>query len=170
MTKDIPVTFIFLAMLLLPACREPVRQKIFSSEADSPVLVEKHKPASNFQDTLRITSAAAVFYHPDSLQNLAIKAITDSGIYKSTVHEFFYQMRYSRKVLQKYYPSLAVIEAKNIRYLLFQKKNGDTICIDLDANNDASGMYVFDGLQKPQLLDMTNIETELSFYFKKTTH
>ncbi len=162
MTKQIPIALIFLSLLVLSSCTEPVKQKSAPS-----VLVEKHKPAASFQDTLLIPTAAAVFYHPDSLQDLAIKAITDSGTYKSTVHEIFYQMRYSRIIVKKYYPSLTVVEAKNIRYLLFRQKNGDSICIDLDANNDASGMYVFDGLQKPQLLDMTNIETELSVYFKK---
>lgn len=127
----------------------------------------KVKPPSSYSDTLVIYPKAAVFYHPDSLQDLAIKAITDSGIYKSSVHEMFYQMRYSRIVLKKYYPDVKIVEAKNVRYLLFKKEGNTAECIDLNTKNDASGLFVFDGHQPPSLLDMTNIETELGFYFKK---
>jgi hypothetical protein len=54
-----------------------------------------------------------------------------------------------------------------VRYLLFQKKGGGADCIDLNIKNDARGLIIFNAQKSPQLVDMTNIETELDFYFKK---
>lgn len=150
------------------SCSEGGKQKPGQDSSKTVTAAQnKVKPPSSYSDTLVIYPKAAVFYHPDSLQDLAIKAITDSGIYKSSVHEMFYQMRYSRIVLKKYYPDVKIIEAKNLRYLLFKKKGNNAECMDLNTKNDASGLFVFDGEQPPRLLDMTNIETELGFYFKK---
>ena len=39
--------------------------------------------------------------------------------------------------------------------------------IDLNTQNDPCGILLFDGRQAPRLVDMTNIETELGFYFSK---
>lgn len=124
-----------------------------------------HKPTGSFSDTLTIQPNSAVFYYPDSLQDLHIKAETDPGVYKSIVHENEYQMRYSRKVLKQYYQRIKIRDAKNIRYLAFHKKDGQYIYLDLNTKNDAYGLLVFDGVQKPELLDMTNVETELGDYF-----
>ncbi len=125
------------------------------------------KPGSSFSDTLWIDKVSAVFYYPDSLQDLKIKSVTDSAIYNSSVHEMFYQMRYSKKVLKQLYPNIKIIEAKNVRYIMFQKKEKLAECIDLNTKNDARGLLIFNTQKSPQLVDMTNIETELDYYFKR---
>jgi len=127
--------------------------------------ISKNKPGSSLSDTVRIQYPSAVFYHPDSLQLQKIAAITNTMVFKSTMHEFFYQMRYSRIALKKYYPHIKIIEVMKARWLLFEKKDGTKECIDLDAKNDTEGLFVFDGKSEPRLLDMTNIETELRYYF-----
>ena len=76
-------------------------------------------------------------------------------------------MRYSRIVLKKYYPAIKIVEARDLRYLHFKKLNGDSVYIDLNSLNDPSGMLVFDGLNAPLLIDMTNVETGLDAYFRK---
>jgi hypothetical protein len=39
----------------------------------------------------------------------------------------------------------------------------------LNDKNDPFGIFLFDGVQSPRLVDMTNIESELGFYFSKKT-
>ena len=129
----------------------------------------RNKPGTTFSDTIKINSySSAVFYYPDSLQLEKIKAITGTMIFECTLHECFYQMRNSRIVLKKFYPHVKILEVRNARYLLFEKKGGEKETIDLDAKNDASGIFIFDGEKAPHLVDMTNIESELGFYFSKS--
>ncbi len=158
---------IVLILLIMQACSDSIRKQPVQSANQSNSTTAGTKPPGNYKDTLLINGPSAVFYHPDSLQDLQIRAITDPGVYKSFEHESFYQMRYSRIVLNKYYPAIKIIEARNVRYLHFKKSNGDSEYIDLDTKNDPSGLIVFDGQTSSRLLDMTNIETELGFYFKK---
>jgi len=125
----------------------------------------KTKPSSSYSDTVEIVLPSAVIYHADSLQLKKIKAVTEAGIFESMMHEFFYQMRNSRMVLKKYYPNIKIREVEDARYLLFKKKGGGNELIDLNDKNDPFGIFLFDGLQSPRLVDMTNIESELGFYF-----
>jgi hypothetical protein len=127
----------------------------------------RRKPPSSFSDTITFGFPAAVFYNPDSLQLKKIEAITDAMIFKSTMHDCFYQMRNSRIVLKQYYPAIKITEVKNARYLLFEKANGQKECIDLNTQNDPCGIFIFDGFKKAQLVDMMNIDSELGFYFSK---
>jgi hypothetical protein len=129
---------------------------------------KKTKPASSYNDTIMISSPAAVFYSPDSLQLQKIKSTTESQVFEGTMHECFYQMRNSRMVLKKDYPAVRIIEMKNARYLLFKKSNNENELIDLDKKNDPCGIFIFDAMHSPRLVDMTNIETELGFYFSQS--
>jgi len=124
------------------------------------------KPPSSFSDTVYVQFPSAVFYAPDSLQLEKIKAVNNRTIIESMMHENFYQMRNSRIVLKQNYPHIKIIET-NARYLLFKKTAGNSEFIDLNTKNDAWGLIVSDGKKVPQLLDMTNIDTELEFYFSK---
>jgi hypothetical protein len=126
----------------------------------------KPKPPATYTDTLIINFPAAVFYHPDSLQLLKIKAQTDSMVFDGSMHEFFYQMRNTRMVIQKTWPVLKITEAKNCRYLLFIKADNSREYIDLDTKMDAYGLLVFNTKKPPLTIDMMNVETEVSFYLK----
>jgi hypothetical protein len=126
-----------------------------------------HKPPSTYQDTLIVRRQAAVFYQPDSLQLAKIKAQTDTRVYESSIHEYFYQIRNARMVIKKTWPSLTITESKNCRYLLFIKKDGSRESIDVDTKNDAYGLIVFDGKKGPLMVDMMNVETQVSFYLKE---
>jgi hypothetical protein len=124
------------------------------------------KPPSAYSDTLIIDFPAAVFYHPDSAQLLKIKDQTDSAVFDGLTHGFFYQMRNARMVIQRTWPDLKIIEAKNCRYLLFITADNNRQCIDLDMANDAYGLLVFNRKKPPLAVDMMNIETGISFYLK----
>lgn len=126
----------------------------------------KPKPPATITDTLTIKYAAAVFYHPDSVQLLNIKKEIDSMAFDGTMHEFFYQMRNARMVVQKTWPHLKITEAKNYRYILFIMRDNSSLCIDLDAKPDAYGLLVFNHKKYPLAVDMMNVETEVSFYLK----
>lgn len=128
---------------------------------------EKNKPPSSFSDTVTIDLPAAVFYNPDSLQLQKIQAATDTLTFRSMVHDCYYQMKNARTVLQKYYPGIKIIEVINARYLLFETTGYKKNCIDLNTINDPCGIFIFDNRQLPRLVDMTNIESELGFYFAK---
>ena len=124
------------------------------------------KSASTYPDTLKINFPAAVFCHPDSLQLLKIKKQTDSMVFDGSMHEYFYQMGNARIVIKRAWPGLKIVEAKNYRYLLFIKKDNTHELVDLDTKNDAYGLVVFNEKKEPLFVDMTNIETEVSFYLK----
>ena len=94
------------------------------------------KPPSNFQDTMQIDFRAAVFYLPDSLQLENIKELTDPAIFDATMHEYFFQMRNARMSINRDLPQLKIVEAKNVRYLLFQGEGNDSTYIDLNSRND----------------------------------
>jgi len=125
------------------------------------------KPPSNFQDTMLIDFPAAVFYLPDSLQLEKIKELTDSSIFEAAMHEYFFQMRNARMSIKRDWPRLKIVEAKNIRFLLFKGRDNDSTYIDLNTKNDSHGLFLFQPGKKPHYADMMNIDTELGFYFKK---
>ena len=127
---------VFISMFAV-SCSPSPRKKdagISSQELKDTVLL---KPPSSFSDSVVIHFPAAVFYNPDSLQLIKIKAITPAAIFDATMHEFFYQARNSRIVLKKYYPQIKIMEIKNARFLLFKKKdvvNTSLISISIDLH------------------------------------
>ncbi len=125
------------------------------------------KPPSSFSDTLIITTAAAVFYNPDSLQLEKIKLIFKPNIFESVTHEKFFQMRNARIELKKYWPRLLIIETSKARYLKFLKADKSNTVIDLNTKGDISGIFLFDPMKEPLLIDMMNVDTELGFYYTK---
>ncbi len=156
--------FIYLlATLFYFSCTNGTRQKtiINKSEINEDI---KLKPSSGFSDTVKINSPVAVFFKPDSLQFEKIKAITDSAIFESMEHDCFYQMRYAGIAIKRLYPKLTILEIKKVRYLLFEYDKKGHIYIDLDKK-DPCGIFIFDGHKAPLFVDMTNLESELGFYF-----
>lgn len=157
-------SLIFLSFLLT-ACsdgRQPVKQTVEKEHRRSALT----KPPSFYNNTIEISHPSAVFYCPDSLQLKNIKAIIDSSVFESVTHDCFYQMRNARHVLKEYYPDIEILEISKARYLLFKYPSGDER-IDLNDKNDPCGLFLYDGRQRPRLVDMTNIDTELRFYFSK---
>lgn len=134
------------------------------TEADP---VSYKKPPSSFSDTIIITGSSAVFYNSDSLQLEKIKGVIELPVYESNVHDCFFQMRNARMVLKKYWTQIHIIETSKHRYLLFIKANNKKTCIDLNEKNDMCGVFLFDGIKEPELVDMMNIETALGYYFSK---
>jgi len=116
---------------------------------------------------MQIDFRAAVFYLPDSLQLENIKELTDPAIFDATMHEYFFQMRNARMSINRDLPQLKIVEAKNVRYLLFQGEGNDSTYIDLNSRNDSHGLFLFQPAKKPHYSDMMNIDTELGYYFKK---
>jgi len=159
--------FLFLVMItiLFSSCSNSDRQNKAGAVNDEYKDTILRKPPATFTDTIIIDFPAAVFYNPDSLQLEKIKAITDTMIFESTVHDCFYQVRNSRKVLQQSWPKIKIVEVKNVRYILFKQAGGGLEYIDLNDKNDPCGIFIFDGNKKARLADMMNIETELGFYF-----
>lgn len=162
------IGYIFLALLLCFCKGKEKPIESFNSDSTVAKTVKAPtKPGSSFTDTILVNGESAIFFYPDSIQDAKIKAITAENIYKSFVHEMFYQMRNSKIVIQKTYPHLKMVEMHKARYALVKKKDGGQQIIDLNQYNDSRGMIMVNGIKAPQLTDMTNIETELFRYFKE---
>ncbi len=159
--------FLLLPVVLYISCSSSPRNPATDAGKNDDKNTLKRKPPASFSGTITIDFPAAVLYTPDSLQFEKLKAITDTLIFESIMHEYFYQMKNSRIVLKKYYPRIKIMEVKNARYLLFKKADGQKEYIDLNTKNDPCGMFIFDGRKDPILVDMTNMESELGFYFSK---
>jgi len=159
----------FLPLFLSLSCSDPERQINSNQENTVSKNPARIKSPGSFSDTIKIKSfSSAVFYYPDSVQLEKIKASTDKRIFESSMHDYFYQMRYSRIVLKRYFPQIRIIEVKKGRYLLFELKGGQEEYVDLNAKNDACGLFIFDGQKAPRLVDMTNLDSELGFYFPQS--
>lgn len=146
-----------------PSARENIKRSDSANEKIKRVL---HKPPSTTQDTLKISTAAAVFYSPDSLQLEKIKEQTDHRIFSGSEHEYFYMMRNARMVIKKTWPNLKIVECTHDRYILFIKKDSSKEYIDLNKYDDRYGLFIFDGKKSPMPVDAMNIETQASFYLK----
>jgi len=153
-------------LALFLTCSGTSTQKKQLEQPATATLVYK-KPPSSFNDTIVIWARAAVFYNADSLQLEKIKASIDTMIFESTIHDCFYQMRNAKRILKESWPQIKIVDISKARYLLFMKKDNSQECIDLDTQNDMCGLFLFNGIKKPQIVDMMNIATELDFYYKK---
>jgi len=122
------------------------------------------KPSSSFIDTLNIDFPAAVFFNTDKVQSEKYIESNGKKVFESIQHDCFYQMKYSRGILKKYYPEIKVTEVINSRYLRFKTTDSEYLTIDLDKY-DLCGMFIYDGKKSPVVVDMTNVETQLGFYF-----
>jgi hypothetical protein len=172
-TYSIPVIVYTIAWLLLLSCTGCIRgssgKKNIPARQDSSAIAPKasSKPPSGFNDTLVIKEKAAVFFNPDSAQLNNFKAITESRVFESNCHDCFYQMRNARNVIKQYWPKLAIVETSKARYLLFIKEDKSSICTDLNSVSDMCGIFLFDPQNAPELVDMTNIDTALRYYYEK---
>lgn len=154
--------FIGLA-ICLSFCKNPATIK--ASTASSHDTDSHRKPPSSYFDSLLIQNAAAIFYEPDSLQLLTIKSITDASIFDGSMHEYYYQQRNARIILNSNWNKLPIILCKNFRYLVFKDKKKDDYIIDLDSFNDAYGIFLYKPGKLPELVDMTNFEDALNRYY-----
>lgn len=164
----IPVCIFAFALQLLFSCSgDNKKSKKVNNNQPNSTSAWLVKPPSSFSDTLKITTAAVVFYNSDSLQVEKIKLIYKPNIFESVTHENFYQMRNARTVLKKYWPRLHIIETSKARYLQFLKADKSSTIIDLNTVGDISGIFLFDPKKEPLLIDMMNIDTALGFYYTK---
>jgi hypothetical protein len=156
-----------LTVVLLVACSDSGRQPNQASQQAQNNEPVKKKPPSSFQDTLTIELPSAVFFNPDSSQLEKFRAVTNPGPFESTVHDCFYQMRNARMVLKEYWPTIKIVETSKARYLLFVKTDKSKVYVDLDGRNDLCGLFLFNRVKNPQLVDMMNINTALEYYFNR---
>jgi hypothetical protein len=162
------VVFILAALIMytaLPACNGNAAEQNEQQPLEDSINKQVRKPPALLQDTLLIDGPAAVLYQPDSIQLQLMKKRLKPMQYESNMHEFYYQQRNARIAINKNWPNLAVLEAKGYRYLLF-KKNSGSVCMDLDSLADPYGLIIFNVEKDPVAVDMTNVETGISFYLQ----
>ncbi|HWC52834.1 MAG TPA: hypothetical protein VG676_04540 [Chitinophagaceae bacterium] len=159
---------LFLVTSFIVGCKGPVAEKKNATvKNNSAPSVQYHKPSSSFNDTLVVSSTAAVFFNPDSSQLGKIKIIMEKDEYETEVHNCFFLMRNARRVLKQYWPQVHIIEISKVRYLLFIKSDKSKVFVDLNTKSDMCGIFLFNRKKDPELVDMMNIDTALGFYFTK---
>lgn len=159
---------VIVLLLFIFSCSEGYKKNTPQAKTGTkskPLIIKK--PVSSFNDTLVIKAKSAVFYSPDSMQMKKIKSVNEKVTFDLLTHNCHYQMENARIVIKGYWPQLKIIETSSVRYLLFQKTNKTKVFIDLNDKNDICGLFLFDGKKDPVLVDMPNINTQLSFYFSK---
>lgn len=161
------VFFLALGCILWGGCSAPTNTYPVNRNGTSAFLVNTAlvKPTSSNADTLWVKKPAAIFFQPDSLQMLAIRSNMDTTVYKSQVHELFYQMRNARLVMREFYPAISIIETNQHRYISCWIDATHLTVIDLNQLHDISGIILFDGRHPTKVSDMMNIETELGEKF-----
>lgn len=157
------ITLFFL--VIMPGCRGKEKAEQENDQMPGQP-VSFTKAASSSGATLVVDKRSVLFFHPDSAQLESFKSTTNAQIYESVTHDCYFQMRNARSVLKKYWPGLRIKEVHDTRYIMFVKQDSSIIRYDLDSL-DFCGMVLFDGEQDPKIADMTNVDTELEFYFKK---
>jgi hypothetical protein len=154
--------FCFITLIFSHSCR--IKNVHTSNEHKTAEMLQVQKPGSSFKDSLFILFPAAVFFSPDSAQESAISKVTEPAIFESSMHEYHYQVRNARQYLKDHWQKITIIDAMNFRYLVFRKTDGSVNIVDLDRQ-DPCGMFVFDRSKDPLLIDMTNVDTQVSDYF-----
>jgi hypothetical protein len=135
-----------------------------SNENKNSGIMPVQKPGSSFRDSLFVLFPAAVFFSPDSAQTIGINKVTDPAVFEGSMHEYYYQVRNARQYMKDHWQKVTLMDAVNFRYLVFRKADGSVTIIDLDRQ-DPCGMFVFDRIKDPLLIDMTNVDTQVSDYF-----
>ena len=152
----------FIILIFFQACRIKNMQTPDEHRDNDKMPVQK--PGSSYKDSMFILFPAAVFFSPDSVQSIKISRVTDPSIFESSLHEYHYQMRNAHQYLKEYWQKITIMDAMNCRYLVFRKSDGGVTIIDLDRQ-DPCGMFVFDRVKDPLLVDMTNVDTQVTDYF-----
>lgn len=164
MTLRLPV--FILSTLFIFSCSDQKTQSKPVPLQPAKALTGKEKPPASYPDTLRINFEAAVFYCPDSFQLQKMRSQSDPGV-EARMHEYDFLMRTSRVVIKKQFPALRMIEAKNVKYLLFESARETVYWINLDEVYDACGLYVFNRQKPPLKIDMANAATDIGFYLSR---
>jgi hypothetical protein len=125
------------------------------------------KPGSSFMDTLIVKGSAVIFYNPDTLQLKKIEVVNIPMVFKSMVHEYYYQQKTAKVDLKNIWPRIQLYDIKNYRFIKFIYRNNNVLVIDLNNINDISGIIVFNGIKQPEQVDMMSFVNDATYYFDK---
>lgn len=126
--------------------------------------VKVQKPASSYNDTLPVGPLSVVFFRPDSVQLGKLEDHMEKTLFEATMHDYFFQVKYAKRFMDEHFKNVRILDVDRARFLLF-KGYRRTFLVDLDTY-ESNGMLVFDGVKAPELIDMTNVATQVSDYFQ----
>ena len=138
------------------------KKEITEDSTVQPLIV---KPGSSFNDTLLVNTESVVLFTADSVQFEKLRKVISPMAWESIHHDCYYQQRFVRTILKQHWPKIKVNEAVKQRYIFFEKSDGEKVLIDTDKL-DVCGILLFNRKKNPQTADLTNIETELRYYFE----
>ena len=159
--------YIVTFLALLAACDSRKEQPKVNTGEEKKVPAPFIKPPASSSDTLTIDSKAAIFYYPDSVQLQKMRAGSDTAKFDAAMHEYFYLFKFLHASLKESWPHIPIIHARNVRYLVFMKKDGSSEVIDLDKKPDPYGLFIFDPQKSPVQPDLSNAGSEIGFYFNR---
>lgn len=158
---------LFLTAILNLSCSDSPRETGRDQNDIENRKTTQNNPPGGPSDTITINFPAAVFYFLDSLQLENIKANTDTMMFKGMEHECISQIRNARLAIKDFRPQIRIVETLKAQYLLFVKSDNTKTYLDLNTQKDLCGLFLFNQVKNPIPVDMTNIGTELDFYFLK---
>lgn len=159
-------------LILFDSCNEDKsdnkKEKKIISKKDTltikPSINKKEDETKNFYyentDTLIVYKKCAVCYSPTKKQIEDRKEAIGVADFYTGSDDYLFYMNEAQKSLNNHSYPIVVTEKK---YLKFISNNNITI-IDKEKNDELWGIYIFNENKKPKLLDMVDIENELSKY------
>lgn len=115
-------------------------------------------------DTLIVTSKAAVFYQPDSVQiERRMKEVGEEE-FRMGMDDYLFYMNESWTYLKQ--QGIPVVEARSKKWIKFISANNKIQLVRLDTVPELWGVYLFDPAKSPYPADMTNMEEAYRSYYK----
>lgn len=156
---------VLLCLLALASCagNDPAKEK--SDVADRLSKLEALPPPvlPGETDTLIVTSRAAVFYQPDSLQIEARMKEAGEEDFRAGMDDYLYYLNESWQYLES--RGLPVLDAKNRTFIKFVGTDSNQL-VRLDTVPELWGVYLFDPAKRYYKADMTVVDEEYKAYFK----
>lgn len=115
-------------------------------------------------DTMMIDTRSAVFYTPDSLQMEKRMWSVGERYFRMGMDDYLVTMNEAAEYLESV--KIPVVVAKEKRFLAFKNQSGLVKLIDTDTLPDLWGIYFFDLVREPKLVEITNAAEGYKSFFK----
>lgn len=162
-----PLQFLMISATILSGCSSETRkdkEKAPQAEIDGINQSGMVKEPILNADTLVIDKKAAVFYQPDTIQIEIRKKEIGEDKFMIGADDYLYSMHIAYNFIDS--ARLTMLDAKGKRFLKFVTADKSQQIIKLDTLPELWGLFLFDPIKKPKLVDMTIIDEEYKSYFK----
>lgn len=155
---------VLLCTLAIASCtyNDPATEGHSLSDTAIKPIVSDPSPLTT--DTLIVTSKAAVFYQPNSVQiEKRMKEVGEED-FRMGMDDYLFYMNESWTYLKQ--QGMPVVDVKDKKFIKFISANNTIRLVQLDTVPELWGVYFFDPARSPHHADMTNVDEEYKAYYK----